>query len=290
MFEVSSIVLLQSIVNGLVLGWIYILMALGMSLILSITNILQFAHGEVYMLGAYVAYYFCVVMGFNFYLSILISVLSMALLGLVLERFFFRPLRAEFLPSMIVALGLMIMLQSIVTVGFGINPKAIPSFAPESLELFGMMVGQDRLIAVGISVALTLMLFVFLKKSRYGLALTAAPQNREACVLQGINPDTMSAIAMAIGSGLAAVGGALMGATLVLNTFMGSTALLKGIVIIVLGGMGSLLGVIAGGIILGLVDGVVLVVMGPIAASIAPLLLVVVILVIRPLGLFGHEF
>jgi len=290
MFEISGVVLLQSIVNGLVLGWIYILMALGMSLILSITNILQFAHGEVYMLGAYVAYYFSVILGVNFFVAILISVVLMAALGLILERFFFRPLRAEFLPSMIVALGLMIMLQSIVTIGFGINPKAIPSFAPGSVGAFGTMIGNDRVIAVGISAGLTLLLFLFLKKSKYGLALTAAPQHREACILQGISPDRMSAIAMAIGSGLAAVGGALMGATLVLNPFMGSTALLKGLVIIVLGGMGSLLGVVVGGIIMGLVDSVVLVVFGPVAASVAPLLLVIIILVIKPMGLFGHEF
>ena len=290
MFEISGVVLLQSIVNGLVLGWIYVLMALGMSLILSITNILQFSHGEVYMLGAYVAYYFAVSLGLNFFVSILISVMLMAALGLVLERVFFRPLRAEFLSSMIVALGLMIILQSSVTIGFGINPKAIPSFAPGSVGILGTRIGSDRIIAAGISIALTLFLFLFLKKSKYGLALTAAPQHREACILQGISPDRMSALAMAIGSALAAVGGALMGATLVLNTFMGSTALLKGLIIIVLGGMGSLLGVVVGGLILGLVDGVVLVVFGPVAASVAPLLLVVVILVIRPMGLFGHEF
>jgi len=276
--------------NGLVLGWIYILMALGLSLILSITNILQFSHGEVYMLGAYIVYYFSVILGLNFFVAILISVMLMAVLGLVLERFFFRPLRAEFLPSMIVALGLMIMLQSGVTLGFGINPKAIPSFAPGSIRILGTMIGNDRVIAVGISFSLTLLLFLFLKRSKYGQALTAAPQHREACILQGISPDRMSALAMAIGSALAAVGGALMGATLVLNPFMGSTALLKGLVIIVLGGMGSLLGVVVGGIILGLVDGVVLVVFGPVAASVAPLLLVVVILVIKPMGLFGHEF
>jgi len=290
MFEISSVVFLQSILNGLVLGWIYILMALGMSLILSITNILQFSHGEVYMLGAYVAYYFSVVLGLNFFAAILISVMLMAVLGLVLERFFFRRLRAEFLSSMIVALGLMITIQSGVTLGFGINPKAIPSFAPGSIGILGTRIGSDRIIAVGISVVLTLLLFLFLKRSKYGLALTAAPQHREACILLGISPDHMSALAMAIGSALAAVGGALMGSTLVLNTFMGSTALLKGLIIVVLGGMGSLLGVVVGGLILGLVDGVVLVVFGPVAASVAPLLLVVVILVVKPMGLFGHEF
>jgi len=290
MFDIPGFLLLQSIINGLVLGWIYILMALGLSLILSITNILQFSHGEIYMLGAYLTYYFSVILGVNFFLSIIISIILMAALGMVLERFFFRPLRSQFLPSMIVALGLMILLQSSVTIGFGINPKAIPSFAPGSLEILGTMLGTDRAIAVCISVGLSLLLYLFLKKSKYGLALAASPQHREASILQGINPNQMSSLAMAVGSGLAAVGKSLINTTFILNNFMGSTALIKGLVIIVLGGMGSLLGVIVGGIIMGLVDSVVLVIFGPIAASIAPLLLVIVILVLRPMGLFGHEF
>jgi branched-chain amino acid transport system permease protein len=265
-------------------------MALGLSLILSITRILQFAHGEVYMLGAYVAYYFSVVLGLNFILSIFLSVLLMVVLGLLLERFLFRPLQAEFLPSMVVALGLMIILQSGVTLGFGLNPKSIPSFAPGSFGILGTKIGMDRVIAAGISMAFTLLLFLFIKKTKYGLALAAAPQHREASILQGISPNAMSALALAIGSGLAAVGGTLMGATLVLNTYMGSTALIKGLIIIVLGGMGSLLGVVVGGLIMGLVDGVVLVIFGSVAASIAPLVLVIIILIFKPSGLFGHEF
>lgn len=290
MFDIPGFVWLQSIVNGLVLGWIYVLMALGLSLILSITRILQFAHGEVYMLGAYVAYYFSVVLGLNFILSIFLSVLLMVVLGLLLERFLFRPLQAEFLPSMVVALGLMIILQSSVTLGFGLNPKSIPSFAPGSFGIFGTRIGMDRVIAAGISMAFTLLLFLFIKKTKYGLALAAAPQHREASILQGISPNAMSALALAIGSGLAAVGGALMGATLVLNTYMGSMALIKGLIIIVLGGMGSLLGVVVGGLIMGLVDGVVLVIFGSVAASVAPLVLVIIILIFKPSGLFGHEF
>jgi branched-chain amino acid transport system permease protein len=290
MFEISKEVLLQSIINGLILGWIYVLMALGLSLILSITNILQFAHGEVYMLGAYVVYYLSVICGINFFVAVFISVVLIGTLGLLLERFFFRPLRGEFLSPMVAALGLMIILQSIVTVGFGINPKSIPSFAPESIKILSIMIGIDRSVAAVISIAFTLLLFIFLKVSKYGLALTAASQHREASILQGISPNRMSALAMALGSALAAVGGALMGATLVLNPSMGNTALIKGLIIIVLGGMGSLLGSVVGGIILGLIDGVVLVLFGPIAASVAPLLLVAVLLVIKPQGLFGHEF
>jgi branched-chain amino acid transport system permease protein len=290
MLNISSTVLLQSILNGIILSGIYILIALGLSLIMSIMKILQFAHGEVYMLGAYGVYYFYVISKLNFFLAILISMALMAFFGLILERFFFRPFRDNFLGSFIVALGLMIMLQSSVAVEFGINPKSIPSFASGSIRILSTMIGNDRVIAVGISIAMSLFLLIFLKSSKYGQALTAAAQHREASILQGINPDHMSAIAMAVGSALAAVGGGLMGAILVMNPYMGSAALIKGIIIIVLGGMGSLPGVVLGGIILGLIDSVVLVIFGPVAASIAPMFLVAIILVLKPQGLLGHEF
>lgn len=290
MFGVPSEVVLQSVANGLALGWIYVLIALGLSLVLSIMRILQFAHGEVYMLGAYGIYYFAVMSGLDFYSALVVVVLLTAVLGLLLERILFRPLQGEFLGSMIVSLGLSIMLQAVVVVTFGISPKSIPSFAPGSVEILGTRIGNDRIIAVGVSIALTVLLFLFLKKTKYGQALTAAAQHREASILLGIAPNRMSALAMVIGSALAAVGGAMMGSILLINPFIGSAALMKGLIIIVLGGMGSISGVIVGGLILGLIDGVVLVLFGPVAASLAPMLLVVTILVLKPQGLFGHEF
>jgi branched-chain amino acid transport system permease protein len=264
-------------------------MALGLSLILSIMRILQFAHGEVYMLGAYAVYFFSVILGLNFYIALFITIILSGLFGLLLERVLFRPLKGEFLGSMIVALGLSIMLQAIVSVYFGVSQKSVPSFAPGSVNLAISMIGNDRIIAVVISILMTLGLFFFLKRTRYGQALTASSQLPEAAILIGISPNRMSALTMVIGGVLAAIGGALMGAILIMNPFMGSTALMKGLVIIVLGGMGSIWGAVIGGIILGMVDGVALVVFGPVAASIAPLLLVMLVLIVKPKGLFGHE-
>ncbi len=281
--------LVQSIINGLALGWIYILIAMGLSLIFGIMRILQLAHGEVYMLGAYAIYYFSVVHGLSFFAAIPISMGVGLVAGLILERFFFRPLGGELLTTIIVALGLMIVLQASVTVGFGVTPKSIPSFAPRPAEILGIMLGSDRLIAVGVSIGMILLLYLFLKKSRYGQALTAAAQHREASLLVGINPNQMSMMAMAIGSALAAIAGSLMGAIFPINPFMGGTALMKGLIIIILGGMGSLLGVVVGGLILGLIDGIAPVISGPAVAAIAPLFIVTIILVLRPQGLFGHE-
>lgn len=254
---------MQSAINGFALGWIYILIAMGLSLIFGIMRILQLAHGEVYMLGAYAIYFFSVTHGLSFLIAMPLNMAAGLVLGLILEKFFFRPLGGELLPTIMVALGLMIVLQAGVTVGFGVTPKSIPSFAPHPTEILGIMLGSDRLIAVGVSIGMVLLLYLFLKRSRYGQALTAAAQHREASLLIGINPTRMSVIAMAIGSALAAIAGGLMGSIFPINPFMGGTALMKGLIIIILGGMGSLLGVVVGGLTLGLIDGVAPVIAGP---------------------------
>jgi len=288
-FGIPAASLVQSFINGLALGWIYILIAMGLSLVFGTMRILQFAHGEVYMLGAYAVYDFVVLHGLPFLVAMPLCMATGLVLGLILERFFFRPLGGEFLPTIMIALGLMIVLQAIVTVGFGVTPKSIPSFAPHAVEVLGLRLGSDRLIAVAVSIALILLLYFFLKRTKLGLALTAAAQHREASLLMGINPTHMSLTAMAVGSAMASVAGGLMGSIFPLNPVMGGTALMKGLIIIILGGMGSLPGVVVGGLILGFIDGVAPVVSGPATAALAPLFIVTIILVLRPQGLFGHE-
>lgn len=281
--------LLQSIANGFVLSWIYILIAVGLMIIFSIMRILQFAHGEVYMLGAYTVYFFSVTHGLNYFVALLLSIVVGLVVGLILERIFFRPLGGDFTPTIIVALGLMLVLQAAVTVAFGGTPKVIPSFAPNPANILGIMLGSDRIITVGISIFIILLLYLFLKRSKYGQALTAAAQHREASLLMGINPILMSIMAMVIGSALAALAGGLTGAILPINPFMGGPVIIKGLIIIILGGVGSLLGVVVGGLIMGFVDGVLPVLSNSALAAMVPLFLVAIILMLKPQGLFGHE-
>jgi branched-chain amino acid transport system permease protein len=287
--EVSSSLLVSGIINGLCLAGIYILIALGLTLIMSIMNILQFAHGEVYMIGAFIIYFFIVRLGINAILAIFISMILTGILGFLLERFIFRYFLNKFMPVICAGIGLMLILQTSVVLGFGLQTKHIPCFFPGTLSILGMRVGNDRLMAVLAGIVLTSILFIFLKRSKFGQAIVATAQHREGAVLQGINPNIMYSIVMVIGSALAAVAGGVAGSIFILDPFMGATALMKGITIIVLGGMGSLLGVIVGGIILGLCDGIISVLLGSGAATIAPLILVIFILIIKPEGLFGHE-
>jgi len=280
---------IQAIANGFALGWMYVLIALGLTLILSIMGILQLAHGEVYMMGAYVTYYLCVSLGVNLYASMFLSMIIMAVFGIIIEKFLFRPAQRQVLPPIVISLGLTLILTSFAVTTFGLKEKSIPRLAEGSLMFFDSAVPKDRIIAVGFAIALLLLLYLFLKRTKYGQAMVASAQSPEGALLRGINANRMSSLAMAIGCALAAAGGTLAGSILMLNPSMGTFPLMKGLVIIVLGGMGSLLGAAVGGITLGLIDGILPVAFEPGIASVAPFIIVIIILLVKPQGLFGHE-
>lgn len=286
--NLSLEVWVQAVSNALALGLLYILMASGLALIFSIMNILQFAHGEIFMMGAYAAYYVTKIFGLNIFVSIIPSMLMMGLIGLFLERFVFRPVRGKLLNSMVISTGLSLVLSGVAVVGFGLYERSLPKIAIGSFHLGAVAIPKDRCVAVIFSFISFLFLFYFLKRTKYGQAIVASAQDHEAALLRGINPNLMSSIAMALGCSLAAIGGVLSGSIFMLDPFMGGTAITKGLIIIVIGGKGSLWGTVMGGLFLGLIDGVFSVVFNPTISALAPLILVIMVLLIKPQGLFGH--
>jgi branched-chain amino acid transport system permease protein len=281
--------LVQGLINGFCLGGTYILIGLGLTLILSIMSILQFAHGEIYMLGAYAVYFFCVMYGVPLYLAILISMFSTAVIGLIVERVLLRPLKGVFLSYVCVTTGLSLILQSAVVISFSKSVKQLPSLWPGTFNVFGMLISRERFVAVVIALGLTFLLYLFLKRTKYGLAMVASAQNREGALMQGINPNVMSALVVAIGSGLAAVGGAMGGSIFNLDPYMGGLAFIKGITLIVIGGLGSLPGAVVGGLILGVSESLFALLLESQMAVIIPLVIVIIILIFKPKGLFGHD-
>lgn len=264
-------------------------MALGLTLIFGIMQILQFAHGEIYMLGAYGVFYVTNSLGFPLFPATIVSMLAMALFGVMLDRFLFRRLKGQVVAPIVVSLGLTLILTSSAVVCFGLYERSIPGLAQGSITILGSVVPKDRIMAVVVAVLLSLCLYLFLKRSKYGQAMVATAQSSEGAILQGISPTKMSALAWAIGCALAAAAGSLAGSLFMLGPFMGLLPLIKGLVIIVLGGMGSLPGAVIGGVILGLIDGLVPIIFGPALAALLPLLIVILVLVFRPQGLFGVE-
>ena len=285
----SLILLAQSILNGLAAGWIYILIALGLTLVFGIMNIVQFAHGEIYMLGAYCSYFLIKLYGFSFWEALPLSALLVGLLGIVLERFFFRPFRGRFEPSIIVAVGLMLLLQTIAVVGFGTDTKSMGGIIPGVLKVSGVTLSWDRLLAILIGIILVAGLLFLIKKTKTGQAMVAISQDPYAASLQGIDVNRISAFAMVIGCALAAIAGSLMGSIFSTSPFMGTSAITKGIAVIILGGLGSVPGAVVGGFILGLVDGLVPPLLSSTMAGIVGFGVIILVLLLRPRGLFGHE-
>ncbi|MCL4367568.1 MAG: branched-chain amino acid ABC transporter permease [Actinobacteria bacterium] len=278
----------QTSINGFALGWIYILMALGLSIIFGVTRIFQFAHGEIYMIGGYVTQILAVSLGWNVYVAILASMAVAGVIGAIMYFGLFRRFAGQVLNPILISVGLTLLLQGGAVVVFGITERHIPRLAKGRVGLLGAVLPMDRLVAVGVSVLLVTLLYVFLRKHRHGQAMIASAQSREGVVLQGISHDRMSATSMVAGSALAAAAGALAGSIFQLTPFMGTQPLTKGLIIIVLGGMGSIPGAVLGGIFLGLVDGVAPALLGPGWAAVLPLIAVVLVIVFRPRGLWGN--
>jgi len=281
--------LYQGIFNGLASGLIYILVALGLTLLFSILGILNFAHGEIYMLGAYVVYYACVGAHINFFWSLLLSAFALGIFGILLERFVFRQIRGDMEPAVLACIGLTVLLQTVAVIAFGTYLKYIPSIFPGILKLGGLRLSKDRLLVMGIALVFTSALLFVISKTKTGKAMLAISHDAEAAALQGINVNRISALTMGIGCALAAVAGGLMGSLLQLAPYMGTFAMTKGIAVIILGGIGSVPGAVIGGFILGLVDGLAPLFTSGTIAAIIGFSVIVLILLIKPKGLLGHD-
>jgi branched-chain amino acid transport system permease protein len=281
--------LVQNILNGLAAGWIYVLVALGLTLVFGIMRIVQFAHGEIYMLGAYCSYFLIKLFGFSFLEALFLTTIAIGLLGIVLERFFFRPFRDRFEPSIIVAVGLMVFLQTTAVVGFGTDTKSMGGIIPGILRVSGVTLSWDRLLVMAVGIILVVALFFMIQNTKMGQAMVAVAQDPYAAALQGIDVNRISAVAMALGCALAAIAGSLMGSIFSTSPFMGTSAITKGIAVIILGGLGSIPGAVAGGIILGLIDGLVPPLLSSTTAGIVSFGVIIIVLLLRPQGLFGHE-
>jgi len=280
---------LQGVLNGLTSAGIYVLIAVGLSLVLSIMNIVQLSHGEIYMIASYVVYFFSVKAGLSFYAAFGIAILVVGILGILLERFIFRPFRGRPDQALLLSIGLILVFQNIVLAIAGGTPKSYASPFTSVLKIGGLALSSERAVIIIAGFVLITALFLFIRFNKHGQAMLAISQDREGAALQGINIDRLSAIAMFVGCALAGVAGGLVGALFSLTPQMGGVVLMKGIAVIILGGLGSIPGAVIGGLIIGLIDGLVPVVTSTYTASLVGFVIVILILLFRPQGLWGHE-
>lgn len=281
--------LVQLVVSGLLLGGLYALIALGLTLIFGVMRLVNFAQGEFITLGMYAAFWFYQSVGGNPYLSLVLVVPAALALGWILERTLFRRLGSS-PPAMqiLVTFGLSLTLQNAMLLVFGGDFRSVRSdFARKALDIGGIDVGVGQLISFLAALLISAVLIACLKYTRTGLALRAVQQNRYAIKLMGVNVDRLFAFAFAIGICLAGIAGVLMAPIYIISPTVGGGLVFTGFVVVVLGGLGSLGGAVAGGLIIGVVETVSgFYLPGELKDSISLGVFILVILV-RPAGLFG---
>jgi branched-chain amino acid transport system permease protein len=277
----------QALLNGFGLAVVYILVALGLTLIFSILEIINFAHGEFYMLGGFVTYYAFAVGGLPYPATLVLAVLVVGAAGIVAERVVFRHLRGKTLNAFIVSLGLLWVLQASAQLSFGVLDKSVPSAIAGVVRMGGLVVSRERLMVILTSMGLIAALYMFLKFSRTGQAMRAAAQDADAAALLGVNIELVSMLGFGIGCALAGAAGALLAPVFAVSPTMGALPVVKAFIIIIVGGMGSLPGAVLGGLLLGTVESVGTLYMSSAAVNVLGFLMVIAILLVRPRGLLG---
>ena len=280
---------LQTLVGGLGMGAVYALVAMGFSIVYRTMGLVNFAHADVVMIGAFLAATLFVTMHLPFAVAITLAVLLTAVIGLGMERVL-RPLESKDLNLMLIGtIGFGIMLQSVAIVIWGSFGIAVPTPIPNvPIDVGGVIVTTYQLLVLAVSGIVMLLLYLFLDRTKLGTAMQAAAMDRSAATAMGVNVSTSNAIAFAIGSAIAAVAGALVGPLLYVNPTLGVYVGIKGFAAAILGGFGSIPGAIIGGLIFGLIEAFAA---GPLSAYSELLTFVVFALamMVRQTGIFGER-
>lgn len=284
----TASLLVQSAVIGLSIGSIYILMALGLTLMFGMMHIINFAHGAVYMLGAFVIYYVFFQWGAPYFAALLGAMLLLGVFGYLVERGIYRPIKGGIEPTLVALLALSTFLEAAGYPVFGQLDKHVPPVFEGTRNVLGVMLSVERLVIIPIAAALVVGLYLFITKTKIGAAMRAIEQDKEAAALQGVNVHVINGLAFAIGFALAAASGALIAPIFKLDPMMGDQPLLKAFIIIILGGLGSIPGAILGGLMLGLIDSTVATALGAEPAFLLSFVFIILLLLFRPAGLFGH--
>jgi branched-chain amino acid transport system permease protein len=286
----SGTALLQAIVDGILTGGVYALMAAGLSLIFGVMDIINIAQGVMVILGGYLSYVLSVHLGIDLLLGLVITVPAMFALGVAIEFCFMRRLREADRTSMsiLITFAVAILIEGILSAIFGIDYVQLhASYVDQSLHAFGFYLPYIYLIGFALAAALLAGLYYLLYRTKFGRAVRASLQNRTAADLIGINVNRVRTISVGIGISLTAVGGMVFGATNAFNSNSGYDLISRLLAIVILGGLGSIGGAMIGAIILLVINDVVSVAWSPTWAPLVYFAALVVVLSIRPQGLFG---
>ena len=285
---------LSYLLSGLALGSVYAIIALGYTMVYGIAKMLNFAHGDIIMVGGYVAFYACSRFGLSSWLCIVISIVACIILGVLVERLAYKPLRAaSSLSVLITAIGVSYFLQTSAQLLFGSDTKIFPALITEgSFKLFDGQLVISYLTIITIIICLLIMvgLTLFINKTKTGKAMRACAEDKGAAQLMGINVDTTISITFAIGSGLAAVAAILLCSTYPsLSPTLGSMPGIKAFTAAVFGGIGSIPGALLGGLLLGIIENLTKAYISTQLSDAIVFAVLIVVLLIKPTGLLGKK-
>lgn len=277
------------IVNTLVLASMYILASLGFAFIFNMLGSVNLAHGAFYMLAAYITYYLCAKAGLNNWLAMLLSAVILAVLGIAMERFVFRPFQKEFDRVVMVSVAIMTMLQQLAVQVSGSQTISIPAYGNGSINLGFMLLTNEKLITFAIGAVLLLITLFIVYRTKLGMQMEAISQDRLGAALQGIQVNKVAMLVCGMGFALAAVAGSMMGAYQQVSSNMGDNINVRILMLVMLAGAGSMNGIIITGFLMALLDSVCPIIWDSYTASAIACSVVVILLLIRPKGFFGHD-
>lgn len=281
----------QQVVNGLVLGSTYTLIALGLTMIYGILGIVNWAHSELYMLGAFVGVFFVVQMQLPFLVGLILAMIVMAGFGMAMDLLVFRPLRSAPEINMIIGtLGISIFLVQAAVIVFSPNPVRFPTeFSEAYLSFMGISITLQRLMVFCVTLVLIGFLNYFIKHTMIGKAMRACEQNKDAARLMGIDINQVSLVTCAIGAALAAAAGTLVGPIFLVSPQMGLATISKVFAVVILGGMGNVPGAIWAAFILGLAESLTAGFFSSYYKDVVTFCILITVLIIKPAGLFGRS-
>jgi len=286
-------VAVQQAINGVVFGSLYVLVALGLTLIYGVLVQINFAHADIVTIGAFAAYFFTYTLGGNYVAGIGVALVIGAALGWLINASIFAPLRergSELLP-LIATIGVSVLLQNAMLLWFGPIPYSFDS--PYSNQVIrlpgGTFITLQNLIIIAVSTVTIALLYGFMRFTFMGKALRAVAQDRETAGLMGINPNALIMLTFVIASALAGMGGAMLGPILVLTPFAGTSVIVKAFAIVIIGGFGNVEGTVIAGLLVGLIESYTTQFINPGLTDIVVFTLLLAVLALRPTGLIAEK-
>jgi branched-chain amino acid transport system permease protein len=282
--------LIQVLINGVLLGGFYAIMALGLALVWGVLNIVNLAHGAFIMLGAYLSWYLYQYGGIDPFIGLPLNAVIMFIVGYAIQRGLLNlVVRAPMFNTLLITFGIEVVLTYLAQLVFSADFRTInPPYAGDNITLGSIVIPDVRLFAFGAAIVLSLAMWIFLLRTKLGRAIRATAQNLVAARLYGVEPRHLYAMTFGIGIGLAGAAGALYGVTSQVNPYIGASLTAKSFAISIIGGLDNPLGVIVGGLALGIIESLALLYVGATFGDVATFSVLVLVLIVRPTGWRGR--